>query len=202
MQLIGFSGYGGAGKDSAAKPLIDEGWERISFADPMREMALAINPIVGVEPISATGARVIRYADAIEEVGYNDAKFKYPEFRAFLQKLGTEGGRGVLGENIWVNTAADRMEEDGRYVITDVRFDNERDKIHSLGGRVIRIDRPGVGPAGDHDSEKIPSLIHSRGDYALLNDGSLEDLWRAVYRYVARRRVQPSHLPEVLPVVR
>jgi dephospho-CoA kinase len=185
MQLIGFSGYGGAGKDSAAKPLIDEGWERISFADPMREMALAINPIVGVEPISATGARVIRYADAIEEVGYNDAKFKYPEFRAFLQKLGTEGGRGVLGENIWVNTAADRMEEDGRYVITDVR-----------------IDRPGVGPAGDHDSEKIPSLIHSRGDYALLNDGSLEDLWRAVYRYVARRRVQPSHLPEVLPVVR
>lgn len=195
MQIIGFSGYAGAGKDSAAQPLLDAGWEKISFADPMREMAAAINPIVGAKTTEIPGdgmldpgatllKEFVRYNDALDEVGYNEAKVKYPEIRNFLQRLGTEGGRDILGDNIWIDTAIDRMKDDGRYVITDVRFANEAQAVHMLGGRVVRVMRPHVGPQSDHASEKLPEIDHMLGDFTLNNDGTLEELHHTVQTYI------------------
>ena len=47
MVVIGLSGYASSGKDTVAQFLIEEhGFEKIAFADPIRNMLLAMNPIV------------------------------------------------------------------------------------------------------------------------------------------------------------
>src|SRR5688572_21988709 len=43
-QIIGLTGYAGAGKNNAADGLVSDGWTAISFADPIREALLALNP--------------------------------------------------------------------------------------------------------------------------------------------------------------
>ncbi len=47
-KIIGFCGYPGSGKDEAAKFLTARGWQRVAFADPLRAMALAIDPYVAL----------------------------------------------------------------------------------------------------------------------------------------------------------
>jgi len=83
--------------------------------------------------------------------------------RDFLQKLGTDGLRNGLHDNVWVNALmADykRIEygddEQGQYpnwIITDCRFPNEAIAIKNAGGIMIRVDRPGVEPINNHPSE-------------------------------------------------
>lgn len=70
--------------------------------------------------------------------------------RRLLQELGV-GAREVLGADVWVDALMSTLT--GPTVITDVRFPNEVDAICDRGGVVVRIFRPGVGPARGHVSE-------------------------------------------------
>lgn len=176
--LIGMSGYAGSGKDTAAQVLIDEyGFTRIAFADVLREMALAIDPYVylGSVPDDA-GIRFIgeyrRLYDVINMYGWDIAKNYFEDVRRLLQRLGTEAGRQILGENIWVDTALRRAE--GDVVVTDVRFPNELQAIYEQDGIVIRVERPGVGPRNDHPSET--ALTNAEFTTVIQNDGTIADL--------------------------
>jgi len=62
--------------------------------------------------------------------------------RLMLQLLGTEAGRQVIHQNIWVNALFSDYNKTYNWVITDVRFTNEADVILEKGGIVIRINRP------------------------------------------------------------
>lgn len=66
--------------------------------------------------------------------------------RKMMQLVGTEGGRDVIHPDVWVNaTFADYVkDEDGElpsWVISDVRFQNEKNKVIDVGGAVIRLIR-------------------------------------------------------------
>jgi len=101
-----------------------------------------------------------------------------------MQLFGTEFGRKMLGDDIWLrvaNTMLDGVAAAPEYqdfigvVITDVRFENEADWILGHGGHVIRVERPGVGPVNGHVSENpLPDYLVS---YTLKNDKTLSDLW-------------------------
>lgn len=61
-----------------------------------------------------------------------------------MHKIGTEEGRDVYGENIWIKITETWIETVNlrgitRFIIPDVRFQNEVDWIKSLGGKVIKI---------------------------------------------------------------
>ena len=71
--------------------------------------------------------------------GWDEAK-KTEEVRRLLQIFGTEIGRSLLGENIWVELATRNLESSKNYVFTDVRFPNEADKIKNLGGLIWRVE--------------------------------------------------------------
>lgn len=179
--IIALSGYGGAGKDSVADVLVEEyGFKRFAWADTLRMAASALNPIVG---ISDQGT-LLRYDDVIELVGYNDAKFLYPEVRNLLQRLGTQVGRNLISDTVWIDATMSRIKREcspgSNIVITDTRFTNEADLIkqQSPSGFVVRVSRAGVGPAGDHISEI--ELDDYDFDYVLINDGTLEDLKTSV----------------------
>lgn len=174
--IIGLTGYAGAGKDAAAQFLIeDHGFTRIAFADPMREILYALNPIVGYR---ATSGKIVDVKELVDKFGWDQAKRDYPEIRALLQRLGTEGGREILGENIWVDTAMRKASHFSRVVFTDCRFENEAKAIREAGGTVLRVTRPGVGPVNGHVSDK--GLPNSLIDGEILNNGTLEDLRRKV----------------------
>jgi hypothetical protein len=179
--IIGLSGYAGAGKDEAAKVLIGLGYTRIAFADVLREMAVAIDPyIYEVLPGENDIHMFRRLSDVIENYGWDEAKNMFPDVRRLLQRLGTEAGRNILGENIWVDTAFGRA-KGGRICVTDVRFLNELEGIRSRGGKVLRIERPGVGPRNDHPSET--SLVDATFDAVIQNDGSIEQLHARVLEF-------------------
>lgn len=181
--IISLSGYAGSGKNAVADILIEQhGFKAYAWADTLRAAAAALNPIVAYPSPSLRSDVVpepVRYNDAIEALGYDTAKFTYPEVRQILQRLGTEVGRYILGENIWVDTTLTRINKSGdsNVVITDTRFPNEVDAVKNYPfdeGFTARVNRPGVNALNDHPSET--SLNDYSFDYELNNNGTLEDL--------------------------
>jgi hypothetical protein len=94
-----------------------------------------------------------------------------------LQRLGTECGRELISDTVWIDAALNNVELDDHYksiVVTDVRFPNEAQAIKDRGGYIFRIEREGVGPANDHPSEI--ALDNWIFDCIIDNDGTPEEL--------------------------
>lgn len=131
--LIGLCGAAGSGKDTVASILRETAqFYRVAFADPLYEM---ISVVTGLLPEDLQD-RELKEAE-IDWIG------KSP--RQLLQTLGTEWGRGMVSESIWIDIGMrriDRLLADGRnVVVTDVRFDNEAAAIKGAGGEVWQIVR-------------------------------------------------------------
>lgn len=175
--IIGLSGYSQSGKDTVATFLKPHGFARMAFADKVRDALYALNPVIG---LSRTTKGPIRVAELVDGSGW-DATKKTPEVRLLLQRLGTEVGREILGQNVWVQAvfSAMNLSDEHRYVITDVRFTNEALAIQEQGGKLWRIDRPSTGPATAPDGSVHRSeteLDDWKFDVRITNDGSLTDL--------------------------
>lgn len=191
MWLVAFSGYARSGKDEAAKALLKTtvlGFERVAFADKLRECLHALNPIVGAEVIENGEILQTLYLDHVIFTygwdGYKETKWG-GEIRRLLQRLGTEAGRKTISDDIWIRAALDNLDPQGAYVVTDARYQNEADAIRQRGGKIYRIVRPGVGPANDHPSET--SLDNYDFDGVIHNDGTLEEFHKSVLLKVLER---------------
>lgn len=174
--IIGLSGYAQSGKNATAELLVEkEGFRQIAFADGLRRCVEALDPIVDYIGISP-----LRYNEAMARYGYETAKAEFPEFRGVLQRMGTEVGRNLLGENVWVELtfATIRSEPEANWVITDCRFPNEFDAIKANGGRVLRVTRPGHEACNDHVSEH--ALDGHSFDGYIDNAGTLGSLLETV----------------------
>ncbi|ROR95479.1 hypothetical protein EDD28_0032 [Salana multivorans] len=157
--IIGLAGAKRSGKTSAANYLAARhGFRIMCFADPLRDILGGLDPII---PGGATQGGYQRLSEALREAGgwegIKGSPF-YWEVRGLLQRLGTEAGRMVLGQDIWVDALESRiagaveMGED-RFVIPDVRFPNEMDRLLDMGGSVYRLVGRGVGN-DPHPSER------------------------------------------------
>ena len=168
--LIGLTGYAGSGKDTFAKILVEKyGYTRIAFADPIRELLYAMNPIISGIPYGGNRTLV----DLVNSIGWDEAK-KEPEVRRLLQDLGV-GAREVIDSEIWVSTAFRKTGEPGkRYVITDVRFTNEADLVKQLSGQVWRVKRIDVDAVNNHVSES--EMDGYKVDQIFLNNGTIDEL--------------------------
>ena len=116
-----------------------------------------------------------RISTVVDAEGWERAKSR-PEVRSLLQRFGTQVGRMILGENVWVDTALRDLSK--RTVFTDVRFPNEADAIRSRHGIVIRVERSGVGPVNSHPSET--GLDHYSFDVVIQNDGTIEEFHASI----------------------
>ena len=150
MMIVGFSGYARSGKDTAAEALSSLGFVRISFSDKLRDFIYEFNPTVW----SDDSALNTDLRDVIDRHGWNGYKETIwsKDIRRQLQVLGTECGRKIIDDNIWVNATFNGL-PDGRYALADVRFPNEAKAIKEIGGKVYRITRPGITAANAHVSE-------------------------------------------------
>lgn len=188
MEIIALSGFARSGKDEAARVLVEEhGFVQVAFADKLREMLYALDPIVEqswhvgmdleIHPETITVSQVI---DKFGWGGYKETRYG-GEIRRLLQRLGTEAGRQTLWDSIWIDAALTGLPEDAKVCIADCRFRNEAEAVRERGGKVIRVTRNGVSAANNHISEH--DLDNYEFDYHLSNHGSLEDYRKNVVRF-------------------
>lgn len=174
---VGIVGRKRSGKDSIAATLVTEfGYDRVALADPLKEMALAL------DPIAIPGTRV-RLAALVREVGWEAAKDGWPEVRRILQRLGTDAARATFGADVWVRLCVERARDSRRVVVPDVRFPNEATGLRAHGFVIVRVDRPDVDQVDPHPSET--ELDRIEPDHRIVNDSTLDTLAERV-RYLVR----------------
>lgn len=172
--IIGITGYKTAGKDSIADVLIENGFEKYSFADPIKEIAKIM-------------------------FGWGDEMFtpankeKFDEFwglkiREPLLALGTEFAQYTLpsmfpefdkriGRKLWVKRF-ERWYESHRnenIVIPDMRFPHEQEVLRKYNAVFVRVNREQAVPKGAvHESESyVPQL---EAHYEIDNNSTLDNL--------------------------
>lgn len=186
--IVGICGFAQVGKDTLANELVTrDGYHRVAFADAMRNVLYALNPIVEIPrriTLNGTswlagGTHNVRLSTIIDESGWDVAKVEHPEIRQLLQRLGTDGGRKYLGEDIWVRTALDNQQAE-KLVVPDVRFPDEAQSIKERGGVIVRIKREGYEPVNAHISE----TAYQDQDFIIVNDGTPEDLYNEFKKLV------------------
>lgn len=216
INLVGLTGFAQAGKDTVAQVLVKEyGFVRVAFADAVRDALYALDPDVILSSVEAADLaqrwdieyqREWSLRELVNLLGWDEAK-KLSEVRRLMQYMGTEVGRKVFGEDIWVDTAFEKVDAhhpSTGVVLTDVRFPNEATRIADEGGVLIYVHRDVPRLTGDHTSENLaeemaeyfeefgaamdwrdldPS-VRSPYHHAIDNRGTLDEL-RARVHYLA-----------------
>ncbi len=178
--LIGLNGLKGSGKDTVGSYLVDRyGFEQLSFAAKLKESAAALFDVpmeVWEQTKNDPQARVILHTGS--------SYFDNPAItvREFLQRYGTEAHRSVFGSDFWVDQAMEGIDPNKNYIFTDARFENELQRIKSLGGYNVQILRPELTNEDSHASEVPPpkELI----DYALVNGSDFDALYTQVDEFM------------------
>ena len=172
IEALGISGWARSGKDTVADYMVErEGYIKVSFAQPIKDAIMNLDPIISFEGVTA---HVRQFSD----LSWDDLKDLSPDIRPLLQRMGTEVGRDMFGQDFWVEAAIARIPDGSKVVFSDVRYPNEAMAIKSLGGEVWRVERNGVGPANDHASEH--ALNDFEFDKTIRNDSTLEALYLQV----------------------
>lgn len=198
MTLIGIGGALRAGKDTIADQLVEDyGFVKTGVSDALNDAMMALNPVVPTphslglpDGSHLLGERHLRYAELVRLVGYVEAK-RVPEVRRLLQALGTEVGRNMFGEDIWVDVLLRRIHElsakGAQVIVPGVRFPNELELIHNLGGISLYVTREGYNPQGSHTAHLSETSV-SASDFSevIANDGDLDHLRGKVHSFAHR----------------
>jgi len=179
MKLVGVAGRAGAGKDTVADYLVKEyGFERYGFADPIKHGLCAA---FGLMPFDFADRE--RKEQSISRIGG-----KSP--RQLAQWFGTEFGRNMICEDIWIRMAQFHYESlvdmvrdtFGKapvgMVVPDVRFPNEAEWVRRNGGVVWHVVRPDIKPVSAHVSEA--GVAFAGGDRWVHNYGTIAELHKCI----------------------
>jgi hypothetical protein len=187
--IVGIGHKKRRGKDTAANPLVRElGFTKIGFADALKKLAYASNPVVTPEPgLQNTRVGFNRLATLVDRYGWEYVKDHYPLARQFLQDLG-QAGRSTFGDYFWFHQWKESLEDIENVVVPDVRFWNEAIALRKLGAVLIRIDRvlPGAadGDISEHDLNEFDDW-----DLIIPNNGTIDELERTVLDFVRSKAV-------------
>lgn len=177
--IIGVLGHKRNGKDTIADYLVENyEFKKICFADALKNMSRQLFGLT-------------------DEQLYGDKKEVEDEYwqttpRKILQFVGTELFRKQFAklcphvkEGIWVEIAKKKiLNTKENVVISDVRFQNEVDMIHSLNGIVIKVVRPSISNIDYHESELGIDKIKDF-DLEMLNDNTLDSLYTKLDRVMS-----------------
>lgn len=170
--LLAFAGLIGAGKSFAAAHLCARhGFTKLSFADPLREMLLKLDPWIGAD--SFVDYRPERLSSLLKEYGGWDAlktTVWKTEVREWLQKLGTDIVRKVSAEYFRGVMSGRVYQTEGAVVIDDCRFKNEAAMVQNYKGKVIYITH--VNALAQCDRHSSEFFKPEWADEVIENDGT------------------------------
>lgn len=197
MQLIGIAGQKRSGKGEVAGFIKDwakgEGLpvKERGFSDMLKWSAYRL-----FKP-DCTMADALAWETDFKTNGHVHSKdgniYRDVSGRVFLQRYGTEAHRDIFGEDFWLDQLLPLTFSDSKKlrtnfdnsaigIISDLRFDNEAERIIELGGAVWQVDRQ-IQQNDAHTSEKgiDPELISCHLD----NSAGLPELRLQVENEVA-----------------
>lgn len=167
--VIGLAGAARSGKSTLADHLVAKyGFTRIDVTEPLKQMLWALMRVRGCSDPDEW-----IYGN-LKETSCPYLEGQTPRFA--MQTLGTEWGRNLIGDSLWVHTAHDRIAATpGNVVIENIRFANEA----GLCDKVIQI----VGRGGLPDSHASEHGVQS-WDVQYTNDGTIREM-HAWFDYVS-----------------
>jgi rhodanese-related sulfurtransferase len=177
--IIGFVGFIGSGKDTAADYLVNShGFRRDSFANTLKD---AVAAVFGWDRVLLEG-RTKEAREWRERVDpWWSERLGMPKLtpRWVLQYWGTDVCRNHFHDDIWIASLEYKMRKTAdNIVISDVRFPNEIKAIHNAGGIVVRIKR---GP----DPEWYQDAVN-------MNSGPTNMSWAISKMRMEERKIHPS----------
>jgi hypothetical protein len=171
--LIGIHGPLNGGKDTVANYIIamdktisgPPKWKRYAFANPVKR---ASQIIFGFSDEQLED-RVLK--EAVDE-------FWGVTPRRMFQLLGTEFGRQMIRDDIWIKRAELEVKKNAaegfRTIITDVRFQNEADWVRSQPDSIlIYIMVPNLVRDEKYQHASEAGITHEEGDFVIRNDKML-----------------------------
>lgn len=191
-------GKKGSGKTTAAEIAKKLGYQPLAFADAIKLTAEKVFNIplkILNDPISKDSMQITsllnedQISKFLWELSNNYVsihpsviaeaigQYKGPTVantpRQLLQVLGTDLVRDCVDEDYWLKAVMAKVKPGSKYVIHDVRFQNECDFIKDkLNGHIIVINRPGISSNDYHISEQF---IPKSYDFLINNSKSLKD---------------------------
>ena len=192
MHIIGLNGRLGSGKDTVGAYLVERhGFERLSFADKLKESAAALldvpTALLETYKNDDRATLILSIPDTVGALPPLDLlAIRTFTVREYLQRYGTESHRDVFGESFWTDQVLHDLDPNNKYVITDVRFDNELRAVRACGGEVWRVLRFTGQVQHEHRSEAEPD--YDLIDAYLDNDGSFEHLFGQVDDLIGGKR--------------
>ena len=194
MRLIGLRGKKGVGKNFVANQIKAEaeslGWSygEDCFAGPFKEFAVNVLGLPAAQVYGSDKDKNTPTQYSWEPLAkrLGISKSGPMTVREVLQTLRTELGREIWGLDIWTSALKNRVQkvEVDLCVVTDVRYNNEADLIHSMGGEVWLVDGPQRGDEfaknDRHSSEnEFPSydkvIVNGLGDDAASIRGKVKE---------------------------
>lgn len=173
VKNIALTGKARAGKDTVADVLVKEyGYRRIAFADPLKAMALEIDPYTEEADWYDGG----KLSELVDFYGWERTKDQWPDVRRFLQQLGSSIRK--RDEMFWINAALTSLDQAYRdkvpVVVTDCRYENEAEALRNLYFSIVRIVRPGIDSSDTHESET--EMDGYEVDSEIINAGTITGL--------------------------
>jgi len=183
MKIIAITGYARSGKDTLADELVSE-------LSPLA-VKVAIADRIKVKLAALLDCNISEFA--LRELRDKpNSKFPHYTNRELLQWAG-EFIRAKLGQDFWLKASLDPLRNyDGTVVIPDVRLPFEADWLRSQfpgDCTVVRVHRPGVGPANSHSTELGVDKVVP--DFQFSNDGSIRGIALWAQAFVEQRRFLP-----------
>lgn len=177
--LIALCGYANSGKDEVIKTLVQEGFLRTAWADPVcKSIAYKYNlPYVRLQGLTSRDREW-------REQPHSSLNGKTP--REALQHEG-QSSRDFYPNtwtDLWKQTYFREQYNYRRIAVSGTRYLNEAEVIRSIGGNLWFVHRENL-EIGNHYSEKgeLP-FLKEQADVIIHNTGSLKDLQAMVIALV------------------
>ena len=222
--IIGFVGFIGCGKDTAADYLVNfHGFRRDSFANSLKD---AISHVFGWDRTLMEGRtkESREWRERVDTWWADRLNIPHLTPRWIMQYWGTEVCRQGFHDDIWIASLEHRITKTkDNIVISDVRFPNEVTAIHKAGGIVVRIKR-GPDPDWYKDAENVnagptnlswaiskqritelnihaseTSWIGSKINATVYNDNTIDDLFKQIENLVKNQEQDRLASTVILP---
>jgi hypothetical protein len=203
--IIGFVGFIGSGKDTAADYLVNfHGFRRDSFANTLKD---AVANVFGWDRTLLEGRtnEAREWREQVDTWWAERLGMPHLTPRWILQYWGTEVCRHGFHDDIWIASVENKMRKTSdNIVISDVRFPNEIRAIHNAGGIVIWVQRGELpswhimaAKANNGDifaAEKLKALgVHASEtawvgrdiDHIISNNTSIDELYTQIKNLVS-----------------
>lgn len=160
-----------SGKDTIANYLVEKyNFTRLAFADIPKQI------------IKQTLEYI--FDDTIEDIEIIKDKIYYKQktFRDILQRFSTEICQTIMGKCIWTDLILEQIQENTNYIITDLRFEHEYNKVSKLKNVFfIHLFRPILNEnQNENENHSSNQKLNIDFHYYIYNNSTKKELYNSI----------------------